>query len=183
MPATIIDPVLHPDKMRSPVGAFAAGVRIETPDGLRLIEHIVVGDRVNTVDAGAQVVRAVQRRTRRATGRDAPVRFAAGSIGNAQVLMVAPTQRILISDWRAELLLGCDEVLVAAMEFVNGHDVHVVEGGMVDYFHLLFDQSQIIFAEGCTFECALPEMMARSTRAIFGQQEVTGPEVACLLAA
>lgn len=183
MPVTIIDPVSRPDTGRSPIGAFAAGARIETPDGLRLIEQIAVGDRVMTLDEGAQVVRAVQRRTRRAVGCDAPVRFAAGSIGNAQALMVAPTQRILIADWRAELIMGCDEVLVAAMDLINRRDVRVVEGGMVDYFHLLFSHSQIVFADGCAFECALPEMDARSNSVFSGRLEVTGPEVACLLAA
>lgn len=145
-----------------PVGTFGptcftAGARIAVSKGTRLVEDIVVGDLIETLDDGLQPVRMVLRQTVRAYGKFAPIRFEAGSIGNDSVLMVSPQHRMMVDDWRAQLVLGCDEVLVAAKHLVNGTTVSIVEGGVVEYIHLLFDRHQIIFANGCASESCLPD--------------------------
>ena len=63
---------------------------------------------------------------------------------------------MLIRDSLAELLFGEYEVLVAARDLVNDKSVTVVEGGTVEYFHLLFDQHEVIYSEGLPTESFLP---------------------------
>ena len=70
---------------------------------------------------------------------------------------------MLITGWKAEMYFGQDEVLVAAKHLVNGHSVTQVEGGMVDYIHLLFDTHQIVFGSGVPSESYFPG------HAMFGQ--------------
>lgn len=161
-------------------GGFTTGSRIELADGPCAIEHITAGDLVRTLDNSSQPVRSVHHQTVRAYGTAAPILFEAGTIGNAQAMLVAPDQRVLITDWRAELLLGCDEVLVAATDLVNGRDVRVIEGGEVTYVHLTFDQPQIVFADGSTFECGIG---AAANQTLAARMIAARPEAACLMAA
>lgn len=181
--------ILGADITRSPVlglgqssvaRGFVADTLIAVPNGTCPIDRIAVGDLVETVDCGALPVRAVSCRLVAGHGDAAPVLFEAGSIGNERAIMVSPDHRILITDWRAELWMGCDEMLVAAKDLVNGRDVRVIEGGLTAYVSLCFDETQIIYAGGCAFECAADDqardMISSRTAAAF-------PEVACLMAA
>lgn len=145
-----------------PVGTFGPtcftpGTQIDVPSGTCAVEDIVAGDLVETMDEGAQPVRLVLRQTVRAYGCFAPILFEAGSIGNERAFMVSPEHRMLISDWRTQLMMGCDEALVAAKHLVNGRDVRFVEGGVIEYIHLLFDRHQIVFGDGCPSESCLPD--------------------------
>ncbi|QUJ76098.1 Hint domain-containing protein [Sulfitobacter albidus] len=136
---------------------FTTGARIDVPGGMRRIEEIAVGDLVETLDDGAQPVRAILRQTVRAYGAFAPIHFAAGALGQERAFAVSPEHRMLIADWRAALLMGCDEALVAAKHLVNGTSVQRIEGGSVTYIHLVFDDHQIVTADGCQSESCLPD--------------------------
>jgi len=145
-----------------PVGTFGptcftAGAQIEMAQGTRSNEDICEGDLVMTMDNGPQPVRLVLRQEVRAHEKFAPILFEAGSIGNDRPFMVSPEHRMLISDWRAQLLSGCDDLLIAAKSLFNGDTVRIVEGGVVEYIHLVFDEHQIIFADGCPSENCLPD--------------------------
>jgi hypothetical protein len=61
-----------------------------------------------------------------------------------------------VRDPLADLVFGTPEVLVAAKHLVNGRTVQIVEGGMVTYVHLLFDQHEIILSNGLATESFLP---------------------------
>lgn len=135
---------------------FAAGTLIDTPDGPRPIEDIAVGDLVDTLHDGPQPVRWQASRTWPARGKYAPVVFAPGTIGNTRALRLSQQHRVLVRGWRAELYFGSDAVLIPACRFVNGRDVCIAEGGMVQYHHLLFDRHQIVLSEGAETESFHP---------------------------
>ncbi|WP_372841352.1 Hint domain-containing protein [Phaeovulum sp.] len=138
------------------VPCFVAGTRIATPDGLVAIEALRPGDLVLTKDEGAQPLCWVGRRLVPATGDFAPIRIARDAFGEHGELWLSPQHRVLVQNPRAELLFGDGEVLVAAKDLVNGTTVTRVEGGMVEYVHVLFDRHQVIWSEGLASESFLP---------------------------
>ncbi len=138
------------------VPCFVAGTLIATPDGERPVEDLVPGDLVLTHDSGPQPVRWIGRRRIAAEGSLAPIRIAANTYGQHRTLLVSPQHRVLIRDALAELLFGEREVLVAAKDLVNDHNVRPVVGGEVEYVHILFDSHQVVFSEGLATESFLP---------------------------
>lgn len=58
---------------------------------------------------------------------------------------------------------GRSELLVKARHLVNGDTVIRQDGGFVDYFQLLFDAHQIIYAEGIAAESTLVDTRTRAT--------------------
>ncbi|MEP1963370.1 Hint domain-containing protein [Tateyamaria sp.] len=134
------------------VACFTAGVLIETEDGPVPVEQLQRGMRLRTVDGGLRPVRALMRRTVDGNGDLAPIRICAGALDNERDLLVSPAHRMLISDWRAEMLFGLDEVLVSAVNLVRGDMIVRVPMARVTYFHILLDRHEIIFAEGAATE-------------------------------
>ncbi|MDP2738381.1 MAG: Hint domain-containing protein [Pseudorhodobacter sp.] len=135
---------------------FTPGTMIRTPSGERAVESLRPGDLVVTRDHGAQPLRWCGSRTVSGLGRFAPIRFAPGVLGNSRALLVSPQHRMLLGGWRAELLFGQDEVLVAARHLVDGGRVQVQPVAEVTYLHLLFDRHEIIEAEGVPSESFHP---------------------------
>ncbi len=132
---------------------FARGTMIQLANGAeKLIQDLVEGDSVLTRDNGAQEVRWVGGRMAPAYGHLAPIVITNGALGNHADLIVSPQHRMLLSDWRAEVMLGSHEVLVKAQDLLNGDTIYRREGGVVEYFHILFDNHEIIYAEGIPSE-------------------------------
>jgi hypothetical protein len=153
---------------------FVAGTRIATPFGPRRVEDLVLGDLVLTRDHGPQPLRWTGSRRTAATGACAPIRLRPGVLhGLERDLLVSPRHRVLFEGYRAQLLFGENEVLVAARHLVDGRDVTIEEGGEVTYVHLLFDAHEIVTAEGAETESFLPGL-----RGIIG---LDGPSRARLL--
>ena len=138
------------------VPCFVRGTRIRTPQGEVAVEDLARGDLVETRDHGPQPLTWIGSRTVPAEGRFAPVVIEAGTFGHHQRLVVSPQHRVLLTHWMAELMFGEDEVLVAAKDLINEVSVRQVSGGEVEYFHLLFDQHQIVWSEGLLTESFLP---------------------------
>lgn len=135
---------------------FVAGTLIDTPQGRRPIEDICVGDEVETADRGPQVVRWVGARKIAGTGRFAPIRFAAGALGNDRPMLLSPQHRVMVTGWRAELFFGTDEIIVAAKHLVNDHNIRVVPMRSVSYHHILFDRHELVWSDGCISESFFP---------------------------
>lgn len=138
------------------VPCFVAGTLIRTPEGEVPVETLQPGDLVLTQDDGAQPLRWIGRRRVMAAGDFAPIRIAAETFGVHRELLLSPLHRVLIRDSLAELLFGEREVLVAARDLVNDRSVRRIEGGEVEYVHILFDRHQVVFSEGLPTESFLP---------------------------
>ena len=139
---------------------FVRGTRIETKQGQVPIEHLSTGDLIRTMDNGYQPIRWIGSSIVAATGNRAPIRIAAGTLGNQRDLWVSSQHRMLLSGWQLDLLFAHSEVLVTAKSLVNDHSVRRVQGGQVEYFHMLFDTHQIVYAEGALSESFHPGVMA-----------------------
>ena len=134
------------------VPCFVAGTPVETRTGPRNVEDIVIGDEVWTLDHGYQVVRWAASVEVDAVGVMAPVEFAPNTIGNKDSFYVSPQHRVLVQGWQAELICGCDQVLVAACQLLQEGKVRQVFGGRVRYVHILFDHHEIIESDGVLSE-------------------------------
>lgn len=144
-----------------PVGSlgppcFVLGTTLLTSIGCRNIEDLSVGDLVETVDGGQCPIRWIGRSTTAGDGDCAPVLFRAGAIGNVNDLRMSPQHRVLINDWRAQLFFDQDEVLVQAKHLVDGTSVVREKSDTVEYFHLLFDEHELIFSDGAVTENFFP---------------------------
>ncbi len=135
---------------------FTSGTGVLTPDGVRQIETLVPGDLVMTYDHGAQPLRWIGQTVTRGQGDHAPICFAPGAIGNDRALRVSPQHRMLVTDWRAELLFGEAEVLVPAKFLVGCPGVTVAPCGAVTYLHLMFDSYEMVLADGAWSESFFP---------------------------
>lgn len=140
---------------------FASGTRIRTPNGLRNIEDLQVGDLVETVDRGPQPIRWAGSRSLDGIDlatetRLVPVRIKAGALGGgmpANDLVVSPQHRILISSDIAMELTGEKEVLVAAKHLLGVEGIELATDlTEVSYHHILFDNHEIIYSEGLRTE-------------------------------
>lgn len=158
-------------------GCFCPGTRIMSGDGrLTPIEALSAGDFVLTRDNGAQPLLWVGKSTMRAVGVFAPVCLPAGFMGNLGPLVVGPLQRIFLYQRGGLTAHGRSEALLQARHLVDGTRVQQREGGFVTYHALVFEDHQIIYAEGVPVEsllvsratvARLPETFARDLSARF----------------
>ena len=135
---------------------FTRGTLIKTDQGERPIEELAAGDMVLTMDHGYQPIRWIGSTKRAATGDLAPILIRKGALGNDRDLRVSPQHRMLLQGWQAEMLFGELEVLATAKSLLNDQTILRDEGGEVEYFHMLFDTHEIIYAEGCASESFHP---------------------------
>ncbi|WP_305000491.1 Hint domain-containing protein [Salipiger sp. IMCC34102] len=136
---------------------FTPGTQIVTPTGTRDIADLRKGDLVLTRDHGLQPIRWIRARSVPARGRFAPVRIRPGVLsGQDGDLLVSPQHRMLFQGYRAELLFGESEVLVPAKHLIDGKLVTQDEGETVTYIHMMFDQHEVVFANGAPSESFHP---------------------------
>ncbi|WP_204115731.1 Hint domain-containing protein [Shimia biformata] len=183
---------------------FTAGAMIETVDGPRPIETLQAGDLVKTRDRGLQPLKRLLRThlpdvvlKRHMAFR--PVQFQRDALGRgvpARDVLLSPQHRVLVSGWRAELFFGEDEVLVPATRLVNDSTIRTtLPTDGITYFHLVFEQHEIVMADGMESESYLPggvdavdrEMAALSAHSsaeggVTSRPVATGPGCALLRA-
>lgn len=139
--------------------SFTKGTRITMATGeQRQIEDLHLGDRVLTRDDGPQELRWIGQSTVRAVGEFAPILIKSGALHNADDLIVSPEHRLFVYQRTDELGAGRSELLIKARDLVNGSTVVKMDGGFVDYYQLLFDDHQIIYAEGIAAETLLADL-------------------------
>ena len=136
--------------------SFTRGTHITLGSGAQTaVEDLKVGDTVLTRDDGVQTIRWIGHSTVRAVGEFAPIRIRAGTLHNENDLLVSPDHRLFIYQRSDALGAGRHELLVRARHLVNGDTVIQEDGGFVEYYQLLFDTHQIIYAEGIAAETLL----------------------------
>jgi hypothetical protein len=144
---------------------YVRGTHILTPDGEVPIEDLGPGDLVVTRDNGPQPIRWIGCSSALARGKLAPVRFSKGALGRGlphRDLMVSRQHRMLLRSPVVERMFGTPEVLVPAVKLLGLAGVDpVATGGLIDYFHLLTNQHEIIYAAGAPSETLLTGPEAR----------------------
>lgn len=142
--------------------SFTRGTRITMANGAQVpIEDLKAGDKVLTRDMGPQEIRWIGSSTVRATGAMTPIKIEAGALNNEGDLIVSPNHRLFIYQREDALGVGRSEVMVKASQLLNGTTVTRADGGFVDYFQLLFDDHQIIYAEGIAAESLMLDTATR----------------------
>ena len=142
--------------------SFTRGTLITMASGQQVpIDRLKVGDRVLTRDDGPQAIRWIGQTTLRAAGAFAPVMIRKGALHNENDLIVSPDHRIFVYQRQDHLGAGRAEVLVKVRHLINGDSVIQLDGGFVEYFQLLFDDHQIIYAEGIAAESLLIDPRTR----------------------
>ena len=127
---------------------FAMGVTIGTPSGPKPIETLSAGDYVSTRDHGRRKILWAGRKTVVGAGRNAPVCFDRGAIGNRRPMRLSQQHRVMVASPMTELFFGHHEVLVPAKALVNGHDIRLEPCQEITYLHLLLEQHEILNAGG-----------------------------------
>lgn len=145
----------------SEVTCFVRGTLIETTQGPIPVEHLQAGHSILTSDSGHKPLRIAMSRKLsadelRQNANLRPIRITAGALGNGlpeRDLLVSRQHRMVVSSKITERMFGEPEVLVAAIRLTELPGVFIEpEPRAVEYFHLLFDQHEIIFAEGAPTE-------------------------------
>jgi Ca2+-binding RTX toxin-like protein len=151
---------------------FARGTRIRTDRGERPIESLAAGCLVETLDHGLQPIRWIGSTRVPGVGDLAPIRIAAGALGNTRDLVVSPQHRMMLSGWQMEMLFAEPEVLAPATALVNDTTIRREPGGVVEYFHMLFDRHEIVFAEGAPAESFHPGEIGLDSMAEAVREEI-----------
>jgi len=146
------------------VPCFTPGTAVATPRGERLVEELKVGDKIITRDNGIQEIRWLGHKTldygqlSRATHMK-PVLIRQGSLGNGlpeRDMLVSPNHRMLVANDRTALYFDEHEVLVSAKHLVNNKGVQNVDALGVTYIHFMFDQHEVVLANGTWTESFQP---------------------------
>lgn len=136
--------------------SFARGTVITLATGQqRAIEDLIHGDKILTRDHGGQPIRWIGGTTLRAVGAFAPVVISAGCMGNTGDLIVSQHHRMFLYQRSRKAGLPTAELFVQAKHLVDGDKIFLRPGGFVDYFSLVFDRHEIIYAEGVPAESLL----------------------------
>jgi len=78
--------------------------------------------------------------------------IAAGTLGNSGDLIVSQHHRMFLYQRERKPGLATSELLVQAKHLVDNKNIFIREGGFVDFFSLVFDRHEIIYAEGVPAE-------------------------------
>lgn len=143
------------------VPCFARGTQILTERGTRAIEELSRGDLVMTRDHGLQPIRWIGARKIDAADLSQaanlrPVRIRRDALGRGLPdadLLVSPQHRILVRSEIARKMFGATEILVAAKQLCQLDGIDIAQDVQdVEYFHMLFEQHEVIISNGAETE-------------------------------
>ncbi|MBA4489846.1 Hint domain-containing protein [Paracoccus sp. S1E-3] len=143
------------------VCCFGADTMIRTAKGEVEARSLSVGDLVETRDAGMQAIRWIGRRSFDSADLTEhpnlrPIRITRGALGSGlpeMDLIISPQHRMLVRSKIAQKMFGAMEVLVAAKQLCQLDGIDVAEDlTEVSYVHFLFEDHQIVLANGAEAE-------------------------------
>lgn len=161
-----------------PFICFVDGTQIATSGTEVAVEELKIGSVAMTRDNGLQTISWIGKRSMsgKTPAHLLPIRIKANALGKGlpkRDLLVSPQHRILVSDWRAELLFGASEVLIAAKHLVNDSDIRVASDlDGFEYFHIMFESHQTVFSEGLPTESFHPGDFSMKTLSEESRAEV-----------
>ncbi len=170
------------------VVCFARGTMIATAKGERSIETLSEGDLVETMDHGLQSinwigVNKLDKIDLTANPKLLPIRIRAGALGEGLPktdLVVSRQHRVLVRSKIVERMFNKTEVLIPAIKLVelDGIDVES-DCNAVDYYHMLFDQHEIVFSNGAPTESLFtgPEALKMVSEDARREIEILFPEI------
>ena len=139
------------------LGGLAIGTLIETGSGPHRVEHLMRGDLVKTLDHGFIPLRDV-RVTACPVIANRPIKVAKNAIAPgvpARDTVLAPSHKLLLTNWKAQMYFGQDDVLVPAKYMLNDDTITSVDA-VGSYLHLAFDHTAVLFANDMPVESADP---------------------------
>lgn len=143
------------------IACFADGTMIETSRGQVAIEYLKVGDLVKTLDRGMQPLRWIGSRHLNAATLECnpklrPIRIDAGVLGHGLPttdLVVSRQHRMLVSSKITQRMFDQAEVLLPAIRLVGLGGIDVADDvSDVTYYHMMFDQHEVVFANAAPSE-------------------------------
>lgn len=181
----------------SAVTCFAGGTLIETSEGPVAVEALKAGMMVLCADGNTAPLRTVLRRhvpgvLLEGSEKLQPVKINAGALGRnlpKRDLWVSRQHRMLVSSPVCERMFGVRDVLIPAHRLCEMPGIYVDSSlEEVCYFHLVFDQHQVVLAEGAPSESFYPGEEALKTLTPQAREEfntlfpdhVADPEMALL---
>ncbi|MBO9403441.1 Hint domain-containing protein [Shimia sp. R9_3] len=153
------------EKISIGIPCFAKGTRIRTLRGEVPIETLRVGDLVTTRDHGAQPIKWIG-----STHLDATqlahhpnlrsIRLPAGYMGNHSPLFVSPQHCLVMKGTMGE----ASEVFVRARHLALAKGpARVAQGRRKEtYYHMLFEQQEVVYSNGALSESFYPGPLARA---------------------
>ena len=144
---------------------FTPGALLTAPDGQRIpVEALRVGDKLSVMTDKGTESRAIRWIGKRSySGREfasndhlRPIRIMAGALGEGipeRDLVLSRQHRVMTASRIAKRMFGEAEVLLAAHHLTELPGVFADESMTeVTYLHVLFDDHQVITADGCPVE-------------------------------
>jgi hypothetical protein len=135
---------------------FLRGTSIETKNGTSPVEDLSVGDLIVTEGHGLQPIRWIGSTNVKTTAKLYPVRILAGALGSKlpkRDLLVSRQHRFVMSSPIAKRMFGHNNVLISAIQLTKLPGIFVDDSfAQAEYFHMMFDQHEIVFAEGTQAE-------------------------------
>lgn len=162
---------------------FTRGTLLLTPTGEVPVESLKTGDVMITrerSDEGSQDVckpiRWIGSRHVQAINKRRPIRIRAGALGKGlpkRDLVVSRQHRMMVTSKVAERMFGEKEVLVPAIKLTQLPGIFIdYSFSEVEYFHILFDQHEVIYAEGAPTESLFTGPEALKSIPIAVKQEI-----------
>ncbi|MBU2983075.1 Hint domain-containing protein [Lentibacter algarum] len=136
-----------------PMPSLSASIPVLSQGRYKPVAKIKPRDVVQTVEHGAVSVLGALARTVPARGSFRPVQLRAPYFGLQRDIIVAPDQKLVISQPMVEYMFGCESVLVRARHLVNGTSAIWADSGLIKTYHqLILPAHETLYAAGAALE-------------------------------